>query len=198
MSDDHNISRPSPRCAAVPFRLLWNRARTDIESTNMSGRIGTFVTIPDEDIDRRDGIRGQDRRQPERNRDRPGDIRPPYHGDPLIGTIRGDTFTRGLASYPHIGASVLGADPAKLKSIFSAHRGMDFSFGVLPCSRRNDSISTRINFSRSTSPSSARRGRANHARRRRFSRRSHRWRILTSSCSIFTGSTPRRLSTREI
>src|SRR6185503_19867091 len=50
----------------------------------------------------------------------------------LIGTVHDGAFTRGLSSYPLHGASVIGADTASLKSIFSAYRDMDFSFGVMP------------------------------------------------------------------
>jgi len=50
----------------------------------------------------------------------------------LIGTVHEGSFTRGLSTYPFIGAPVLGADKVSLKSIFSAYQSMDFSFGLLP------------------------------------------------------------------
>lgn len=98
-----------------------------------AGRLGTFVTIPEGAltiVGMVSSVRTDARRQ-EGGSDRHGsadrimDIQ-------LIGTVREGAFTRGLSTYPAIGAPVIGADSGHLKSIFSAYRAQEFSFGVLP------------------------------------------------------------------
>jgi DNA helicase HerA-like ATPase len=103
------------------------------EIANQSGRIGMFVTIPDGKYTvvgmvssvRTDVNRAAKGTEQLTSGHRIMDIQ-------LIGTVHDGAFTRGLSSYPLIGAPVMGADPASLKSIFSAYRSMDFSFGMLP------------------------------------------------------------------
>jgi len=104
-----------------------------INGNNTAGRIGSFVTIPDGTftiVGMVSSIRTDESR---RDQDGDGSGSPKRVMDiQLIGTVHDGSFTRGLSTYPFIGAPVLGADTASLKSIFSAYRSMDFSFGVLP------------------------------------------------------------------
>ena len=98
-----------------------------------SGRIGSFVTIPDGAftiVGMISAVRTDDSRG-ENDADRPASAKR-IMDIQLIGTVHEGSFTRGLSTYPFIGAPVLGADNASLNSIFSAYRKMDFSLGVLP------------------------------------------------------------------
>jgi DNA helicase HerA-like ATPase len=103
------------------------------EGVSMTGRIGTFVTIPDGG-DTVVGMVSSVRTDANRTESGAGQLTAGHRimDIQLIGTVRDGAFTRGLSSYPLIGAPVLGADTGSLKSIFSAYRSMDFSFGFLP------------------------------------------------------------------
>jgi uncharacterized protein len=113
--------------------ILANGRNGQPESGGSQGRIGTFVTIPDGAFTvvgmvssvRTDANRAEAGAEQIMLGHRIMDIQ-------LIGTVHEGAFTRGLSSYPVIGSPVLGADTASLKSIFSAYRSMDFSFGLLP------------------------------------------------------------------
>ncbi len=98
-----------------------------------AGRIGTFVTIADGKYTIV-GMVSSVRTDPNRTETGADQLTSGHRimDIQLIGTVHESAFTRGLSTYPTIGAPVLGADATSLKSIFSAFRSMDFSFGVLP------------------------------------------------------------------
>ncbi len=101
--------------------------------SSVSGRIGTFVTIPDGTYTIV-GMVSSVRTDANRMATGPDQMTTGHRimDIQLIGTVRDGAFTRGLSTYPLIGAPVLGSDTASLKSIFSAYRNMEFSLGLLP------------------------------------------------------------------